>query len=763
MRTIWIFSVFSAPPEYEMRYRTSKMAQELAQDGNRVIIFASSAIHNTDTNLIEGKAPYITRRYNGIDYIFVRCSSYHTNGPDRIASLIEFYFRLGGVLREFDEPDLIIAESPYPTVAHSGILQARKHGVPCIVEIRDLWPESLVVYQGYSRYNPLIIGLYWLEKWIYKNANALVFSMPGGWDYVKHRGWERAIRKSKVFYVNNGVDLKEFFEERNEFVLPDDDLDNPSTFNVVYSGSIRYVNNLGPVIEAAHLLRQQGENCRLLLYGDGNERPVLEEFCEKENIDNVVFKGFVEKKYIPSIVSRADANLVSVRETRLGRFGNSWNKLFEYLAAGKPVISNFHNAYDVIEENDCGVISDDQSSASIASAIQKVMRLSDLQRAQMGERALAAIRQFDYPYLASKLKGIISGLFGSDAPVGLVSLCTIAYNEDEVIEDLFATMVAQDYPHEKIEIVLVDGLSTDRTKALMEKFSQEDNGFCRVRVVDNPQRVQPSGWNVAIKSSTGDAIIRVDAHAYIPPDFVRNSVATLEGGEDVCGGVRPVRLYHETPWAQTLLIAEQSVFGSSIANYRRNIRPGYVSSIFHGSYRREVFKKAGLFDERLIRTEDNEIHYRIRKAGYRIKLNPEIYSYQYARSTFRGMTQQKEKNGYWIGRTLFISPLCLRIHHLVPALALLGVFILFVFGLTLSWMPLLLFVGLYAVMNIVISLTSALRTAKHSKVMLALPIIFVFMHVSYGLGTFRGLFRGLFDFLFFQNRKSGAGTSPTGG
>jgi hypothetical protein len=90
MKNIWIFSVFSAPPEYEMRYRTSKMAQELVKGGDKVTIFASSAIHNTDTNLIEDKAPYIARNYGDVDYVFVRCSSNHTTGPDRIASLMEF-------------------------------------------------------------------------------------------------------------------------------------------------------------------------------------------------------------------------------------------------------------------------------------------------------------------------------------------------------------------------------------------------------------------------------------------------------------------------------------------------------------------------------------------------------------------------------------------------------------------------------------------------------------------------------------------------
>jgi glycosyltransferase involved in cell wall biosynthesis len=351
----------------------------------------------------------------------------------------------------------------------------------------------------------------------------------------------------------------------------------------------------------------------------------------------------------------------------------------------------------------------------------------------------------------------------NDAPVGLVSLCVVAYNEEEFIGGLFAAIVAQDYPHANIEVILIDGASTDATKSLMERFAEEDHGFCRVRVFDNPKRILPSGWNVALANSTGDAIIRIDAHAYIPPDFVRQSVATLEAGEDVCGGVRPVRLHQETPWGVTLLLAEQSAFGSSVATYRRDAKPSYVSSIFHGSYRREVFDRVGLFDERLIRTEDNEIHYRIRKAGYRIRLNPQIRSYQYVRSTFKGMIRQKKSNGYWVGRTLLISPFSLRAYHLLPMLALFGALVLLVLGFTVSWIPFAVCAGLYVGLAVLIALLAVIRSSKRNKTMLALPLVFILMHTVYGLGTAQGLFKGLFDLLFSRGKGSDAGTGTVAG
>ena len=217
-----------------------------------------------------------------------------------------------------------------------------------------------------------------------------------------------------------------------------------------------------------------------------------------------------------------------------------------------------------------------------------------------------------------------------------ITICVIAYNEEQTLPAILKDIAAQDYAHGSMEVVLVDSASTDHTKKIMQEFAaqnttQPDMGFVSVSVLDNPKRTLPCGWNVALKAYRGEAILKVDAHASIPKDFVTKNVAVLESGEDVCGGQRPNIIEQPTPFRNTLLLAESSMFGSSIAPYRNNPGKSYVKSMFHAAYRRKVFESIGGFDERLARTEDNEIHYRMRKAGFKLCFDPEIISYQHIR------------------------------------------------------------------------------------------------------------------------------------
>ena len=247
------------------------------------------------------------------------------------------------------------------------------------------------------------------------------------------------------------------------------------------------------------------------------------------------------------------------------------------------------------------------------------------------------------------------------APIQLMSVGIVAYNEAAYLPELLAQLRAQDYDHSRIELVLVDSASTDDTLQIMEAFAAQNAaadaaqagageqragvgeqarvpagatgegfGFARVQVLSNPKRIQAAGWNVAIASFTGDALVRVDAHASIPPSFVSANVAVLNEGEYVCGGMRPTCIApgEETPWRATLHVAEESAFGSSVATYRRAPEARYVNSLFHACYRREVFDAVGGFNETLLRTEDNDFHYRVREAGFQIKLDPRINSTQ---------------------------------------------------------------------------------------------------------------------------------------
>lgn len=332
-----------------------------------------------------------------------------------------------------------------------------------------------------------------------------------------------------------------------------------------------------------------------------------------------------------------------------------------------------------------------------------------------------------------------------------VSFCVIAYNEEKTIDSLFSDIRNQNYPHELMEVILVDGNSEDNTKNIMKKFSEEKNGFEKVLVLDNPKRKQASGWNVAISNSNGDIIIRIDAHASVPRDFVSKNVACIKSGEYICGGQRPNIIDEKTSWKETLLIAESSMFGSSIAPYRRNIGKVYVKSMFHAAYRKEVFEKVGLFNENLGRTEDNEMHYRMRKAGYKLCFDSDIISYQHTRTTLLKMIKQKYGNGYWVGLTKGICPKCLSIFHFVPAvfvMAILGSMILAIIEVKIIGILLSI---LYLSLAIIMSILST-KNKKNSVYTFSLPIIFFLLHISYGIGTIIGMLT--IPFWYIKNKSS---------
>lgn len=322
-----------------------------------------------------------------------------------------------------------------------------------------------------------------------------------------------------------------------------------------------------------------------------------------------------------------------------------------------------------------------------------------------------------------------------------VAVCVVAYNEENAIDNLIEDIIAQDYPHTSMEIVLVDSVSTDETKKKMEQFSlqNEKYGFQRILVLDNPKHSQAAGWNVAIRNTTNDVIIRIDAHASIPKEFVRKQMECQESGEYITGGPRPNIIDSPTAWKETLFLAESSMFGSSIAPYRRDAKRTYVKSMFHAAYRREVFVKAGMFNENLGRTEDNEMHYRMRMAGYQFCYDPGIVSYQHIRSSLRGMLKQKYGNGLWIGKTVKICSSCLSIYHFVPFAFIVGIFVTTLFYIAnFPWLAILMWTA-YIVLAFIMSMVAIIGRKQFYISDLLLPVLFFLLHISYGIGTAIGL------------------------
>lgn len=321
----------------------------------------------------------------------------------------------------------------------------------------------------------------------------------------------------------------------------------------------------------------------------------------------------------------------------------------------------------------------------------------------------------------------------------LVSLCMIAYNEANALDGLFKDIALQEYPHDRIEVVFVDSMSTDATHAKMEEFKNTDFGFWDVNIVRCKKRNQAYSWNAALKTAHGDLIIRVDAHARIPTNFVSRNVYNIRRGENVVGGGRPNISSNVSSWKLTLLAAEDSLFGSSIAGYRRPAtEKEYMDSLFHAAYKREVIRKVGGFNEDLGRTEDNEFHYRIRQAGYKMCCCPDIISYQHSRNTLKNMVRQKYANGKWIGLTVSVCPGCLSYFHFAPFLfvmAMLFCLILAAFGQPLLLYILLVLYGMFDFVNSV----SCFTMKNIQPQFLLLPVIFPLLHVAYGIGTVSGL------------------------
>lgn len=410
MKTIWFFSQTSMLPEMALRPRTNYFAKYLSQLGYKVEVFIGSTIHNTDTNLIKDKRSiHETKRIDGVVYNIIRTPNYRGSGLRRVFSIFTFQFRLYRVSRKKKvAPDVIISnpQSIFGVIPYY-ISRRLKSGY--ISEVRDLWPESIVVYKNISRKNPIISFMYYMEKWIYKKANKIIFSMEGGKDYIAQKGWAKEIDLSKVYHINNGVDLDAFNTNVIHSSMYGSNLDSAS-FKVIYTGSIGIANNVQKIIEAAKVIHEKGYDILFLIYGDGADRKRLEKLCETLKLNNVIFKGLVDKNEIPFILTQGQLNIFHFKQSSLKNYGASLNKIFEYFASGRPIISDCLFGYDLIEKYNCGMVLDNSDAKGLARGIITFYNMPKEQYDSYCNNALMAAQDFDYKKLVEKLVQVIETL-----------------------------------------------------------------------------------------------------------------------------------------------------------------------------------------------------------------------------------------------------------------------------------------------------------------------------------------------------------------
>ena len=412
-QNVWIWNHYATNMFFDQAGRHYWFAENLIKEGYKPTIFCASTNHFSDNHIYTKGHMYSIDSVNNIPFVFVNTPEYKGNGKKRVINMISFYRGLFKTAKEYaklyGKPDLILASSVHPLTLVAGIKIAKKFNVPCICEVRDLWPESIVAYGALERDSILAKILYFGEKWIYKKASLIVMTWEGGSQYIRDRAWDGQIDLSKVQHISNGVIIEDFDKNSLRYQVEDPDLEDINYKNLVYAGSIRKINNLGTLLDAAKIVQNKDDKIRFLIYGSGDEKEMLERKCNIENIDNVIFKGRVEKKMIPSILTKSYANILHNSSTSLDKYGQSQNKFFEYLASGKCVIQTYTTGFSILEKYNCGMSASDQKPEEIAKTILRAC--SDDEKAQqMGRNAREAACDFDFKKLTNKLIELIENL-----------------------------------------------------------------------------------------------------------------------------------------------------------------------------------------------------------------------------------------------------------------------------------------------------------------------------------------------------------------
>jgi glycosyltransferase involved in cell wall biosynthesis len=296
-----------------------------------------------------------------------------------------------------------------------------------------------------------------------------------------------------------------------------------------------------------------------------------------------------------------------------------------------------------------------------------------------------------------------------------------------------------------MEVLIADGMSTDGTRNILAEYSARDD---RVRVIDNPERIASTGLNAAVRSARGEVIVRMDAHTEYAQDYVRECVTTLLGTD--AGNVGgPARTKATTYWERAVAAAYHSRFAVGGARFHQVAYEGYVDTVTYGCWRKTTFDHIGLFDEELVRNQDDEHNLRLTRAGEKVWQSPRIRSWYRPRGSLGALFGQYMQYGYWKVRVIQKHKLPASVRHLVPgcfvaAVLVLGLAAPFAEPALWAWVGL---VGLYTVCM----LGASALTAWESGLDLfpALPAVFWCYHFGYGYG----FLRGVWDFLLTRSNK----------
>lgn len=376
------------------------LGKALRAHGWQVAIIAGSAEHNTRRQRLRPGESHRLEHIDGVDFLWLRTPSYRGNGLGRSRGMVEFAARtLAHRLKaSVPVPDAIIGSSPHPFGALAGCFLAQRHRVPFIYEIRDLWPQTLIDMGAFSARHPICVALRGAEALLCRRAAQIIALMPNLADYLGPRG----APADKITWLPNFADFGVF---PPPFSKPQGE-----HFTLMYLGAHGAANGLDNLVDAMALLSRSddGRNIRLRLVGDGPERPRLMEKAAALGLENVSFEPAVPKYEVAGLAADADALVFNLRDLPVFRYGISPNKLFDYMACGRPIVFCTNASNNPVAEAGAGISVPAERPEALAQAMLDLSRRPHDELLQMGSAGRRHVEQrYSVEIISQRLAGLL--------------------------------------------------------------------------------------------------------------------------------------------------------------------------------------------------------------------------------------------------------------------------------------------------------------------------------------------------------------------
>jgi glycosyltransferase involved in cell wall biosynthesis len=398
-KIIWLIHQYASTLETGFGGRHFYLARYLARLGHKVYVVAGSFTHQlqappllTDDVLVENVEDF--------HFVWLKLPSYpQAHSRKRVLNWFRFNRMLARLPATLPEPpDAILYSSPALPAFIGASRLARQFKVPLTLDVRDLWPKTLVEIGGYSSHHPFIVFLQWLEDKAYRESDMVISNLENAIEHMRTRGLEA----SRFAWLPNGVSPEELespeaLAAHVRALLPE------GKFVVGYVGTLGVANALGSLIEAAALLKDH-DDIAFVLVGDGKEKNALQRQAELRGLDNTIFLDSIPKRQVQSLLASLDVCFLGWRDEALYQYGIGANKLPEYLASGRPVVHAYSGNCDPIRRAGAGLTVPAGNARAIAQAILDLKNMPASARAEMGGRGRTlAMEQYNYEILAAQL------------------------------------------------------------------------------------------------------------------------------------------------------------------------------------------------------------------------------------------------------------------------------------------------------------------------------------------------------------------------